>query len=164
MSTITSPRRSGSVRGIEGGVEKLLAAFKKKSENNINQRPFVPRRVATAPVSRRIHHQRERVVHPERNSAPARAESMATLTSSSIVSPRRSGSIRGVEGSVEKLLASFEKKTDNFDHSPLMRRIKSVSYKAITVTWENGDSVSVFVCRKKHRIRKLERKARSCCT
>lgn len=133
MSTITSPRRSGSVRGIEGGVEKLLAAFKKKSENNINQRPFVPRRVATAPVSRRNHHQRERVVHPERNSAPARAESMATLTTSSIVSPRRSGSIRGVEGSVEKLLASFEKKTENFDHSPLMRRIKSVSYKAITV-------------------------------
>lgn len=66
-----------------------------------------------------------------------RAESMATLAttnnpaaalgSTSITSPRRSGSIRGVEGTVGKLLASFEKKTENYDHSPLMKRIKSVS-------------------------------------
>ena len=71
-----------------------------------------------------------------------RAESMATLatannsaaalSSTSIASSRRSGSIRGVEGSVEKLLAAFEKKTENYDHSPLMKRIKSVSQAVYT--------------------------------
>ena len=152
MSTIASPRRSGSIRGIEGGVERLLASFKKKSEKQHSQRPFVPHRdrAATAPASarrpRNQYQQRERVaaVHPaERNGGPVRAESMATLattnnsatalcSSTTIASSRRSGSIRGVEGSVGKLLASFEKKTENYDHSPLMKRIKSVSQAVCT--------------------------------
>lgn len=114
-ATIASPRHSGSIRGVEGGVKKILASLKMKSENkNFNQRPCVG-------IGRKIHHH-HRVRFADQSHTPSVKASMAT-----IVSPRRSGSIRGVEGGVEKILASIKKKSENVDHSPLQRRIRNVS-------------------------------------
>ena len=60
--------------------------------------------------------------------------SMATIVSrrssvkndATIVS-RRSGSIRGVEGGVEKILASIKRKSEKHKYSPLLQRIREVS-------------------------------------
>ena len=128
MSTISSPRRSGSIRGVEGGVKRLLAAIKKKQDEYSNQRTCVGNS-----RNRRIHvHQRVRNMHAADHGHSTHLTQSLKVTSSSmatIVSPRRSGSVRGVEGSVGKILASIEKRSDSFDHSPMMRRIKNVSTK-----------------------------------
>ena len=46
---------------------------------------------------------------------------MATIVS------RRSGSIRGVEGGVGKILASIKQKSEKYKYSPLLQRIREVS-------------------------------------
>ena len=45
---------------------------------------------------------------------------MATIVS------RRSGSIRGVEGGVEKILASIKEKSEKINNSPLLQRLRDV--------------------------------------
>ena len=46
---------------------------------------------------------------------------MATIVS------RRSGSVRGVEGGVERILASIKRKSEKYSVSPLLQRIREVS-------------------------------------
>ena len=56
-----------------------------------------------------------------RRSSVKNDASMATIVS------RRSGSIRGVEGGVEKILASIKQKSEKHKYSPLLQRIREVS-------------------------------------
>ena len=56
-----------------------------------------------------------------RRSSVKNDASMATIVS------RRSGSIRGVEGGVEKILASIKRKSEKHKYSPLLQRIREVN-------------------------------------
>ena len=129
MATISSPRHSGSIRGVEGSVKKILASLKKKSEN-FNQRPCVG-----INNSRKIHH-RVRAADGAASFTTPTKTSMAT-----IVSPRRSGSIRGVEGGVGKILASLKTKTENVDYSPLQMRIHNVSAQSDDIFKQRGQKL-----------------------
>ena len=124
MTTIVSPRRSGSIRGVEGGVKRILAAIKRRQSDISNQRPCV----GTGRNYRKVHQRVHTADRMERETASLKE---ATSGMATIVSPKRSGSIRGVEGGVEKILASLKKRSENEDHSPLMRRIRNVSMKLL---------------------------------
>ena len=128
MTTIASPRRSGSIRGVEGGVKRLIDAIKKKQSDVSNQRPCV----GTGRNHRKIRPRAHTADFMDRESTSLKELKETTSGMATIVSPRRSGSIRGVEGGVEKILASIKKKSENLaDHSPLMRRIRKVSMKLL---------------------------------
>ena len=129
MTTISSPRRSGSIRGVEGGVKRLIDAIKKKQSDVTNQRPCV----GTGRNYRKIRPRAHTADFLDRESTSLKELKQKETTSgmATIVSPRRSGSIRGVEGGVEKILTSIKKRSETLDHSPLMRRIRKVSMKVL---------------------------------
>lgn len=57
----------------------------------------------------------------------SRRSSVKNDTSMAAIVSRRSGSIRGVEGGVEKILASIKQKSEKYKYSPLLQRIREVS-------------------------------------
>ena len=57
----------------------------------------------------------------------SRRSSVKNDASMAAIVSRRSGSIRGVEGGVEKILESIKQKSEKYKYSPLLQRIREVS-------------------------------------
>ena len=57
----------------------------------------------------------------------SRRSSVKNDASTAAIVSRRSGSIRGVEGGVEKILESIKQKSEKYKYSPLLQRIREVS-------------------------------------
>ncbi len=86
-----------------------------------------------------------------RRSSVKNEASMATIIS------RRSGSIRGVEGGVEKILASIKQKSEKYKYSPLLQRIREVSTQIMqchhaTMKKHTGCSASLAITLGSYRI------------